>query len=76
MIPFLLDEPSARKAVAKPVILARMVRAGWLKPVLTEHKVKVYAMDDLSKAVDRLKAGEALPPLPRSKDKHTQGDKK
>jgi hypothetical protein len=39
-------------------LLEKMVKAGWLKPVVKGHSLTIYARKDVEAAFARLEAGE------------------
>lgn len=46
-------------------LLARLIQAGWLTPVVRSHRFSLYCLDEVRAADRRLHAGEMPPPLRR-----------
>ena len=44
--------------VGYAILLERMVKAGWLKPVVHRRKMILYDIRDLDRACDRIASGE------------------
>jgi hypothetical protein len=56
-----LRQDEAAEAVGSPQLLAELEHAGWLKPVIHRHRMKIFDKGDLLRAWGRIQAGE-LPP--------------
>lgn len=54
----LTDEKGAGLFLRMPALLAKMEKAGWVKPVVNRGKMKLYRIAHLERCVDRLEAGE------------------
>jgi hypothetical protein len=54
----LIDERGAGIFLHQPALLAKMEKAGWIRPVVRRDKTKLYDLNQLDKCVDRLVAGE------------------
>lgn len=56
--PRLMRRPDAGAYVGTSQLLARMEQAGWVRPVINEHKMTFYDLRQLDRCVDRLAAGD------------------
>lgn len=57
LIPLLLARDQAMAYVGRPKIFKDMLKAGWIEPVVNEHKLQTYKRKDLEEAVARLCVG-------------------
>ena len=46
------------QAVGSPALWSEIVAAGWVKPVVDRHKLKIYSASDVAVAFSRIVAGE------------------
>jgi hypothetical protein len=44
--------------VGAPGLFAKMVDAGWIRPVVAHHKEKIFAVTDIEAAFARLQGGD------------------
>jgi hypothetical protein len=58
--PLLVDTRSAAQLLARRALFTRMVEAGWIRPVVSSHKCKLFALADIRRCAQRLKK-ESLP---------------
>lgn len=58
--PILLRTKPAGLYVGSIVILERFIKAGWIRPQINEHKLKFWALWDLTDCVKRM-GQETLP---------------
>jgi hypothetical protein len=56
--PSLLRAEDAGKYVGCPGLLARMVKAGWIKPLVQRKKMTLFLRSKLDECVERLTRGE------------------
>lgn len=56
--PLGVREDEAERLIGIPYLFKKMLRAGWIKPIVHRHKEKLYAMDDVEFCFLRLKNGE------------------
>ena len=54
----LTDEAGAGFYVKVPALFDKMKRHGWIKPIVSKRKIKLYDLNHLDRCVDRLAAGE------------------
>lgn len=54
----LLNEHDAGQYVGVPALLNRMLKAGWIKPVVDRRKMRLFDVRQLDACCDRLALGE------------------
>lgn len=65
MRPQLVRPQQAALLLGSGEVVADFIAAGWLQPVLSEHRLVIYSLREIEKCVARLEAGES----PRPDDK-------
>jgi hypothetical protein len=57
----LVRPPQAALILGSGELVADLIGAGWLQPIVAGHRLVLYAYRDLERCVSRLEGGESLP---------------